>query len=206
MVPSFLLPQAHRLCSRPSRRMAKRSKDTLTGGSHDVNPQWMTGRVTQSAADVTTTAPFRLPRQVLPGAQGRALVMEVLRVWFDTPAGTTTAAAPAAYGFKVALTTKDFGTTSVPTDEPTLFAYHQKEIVNAFTAAGTFWFISNEPFVLDLTDGQGHGVLVATDSIFFQLNSITATGVINAATFKILYRWKEIGLAEYIGIVQSQQT
>lgn len=66
--------------------------------------------------------------------------------------------------------------------------------------------------VHDLTDGAGHGILVATDNIFvscsisvgsvFVTQADAATG---AASCNILYRFKEIALAEYIGIVQSQQ-
>lgn len=65
----------------------------------------------------------------------------------------------------------------------------------------------------DLTDGAGHGVLVATDNIFLTLQTaatvVGASATITAATgfgeCAILYRFKEVGLAEYIGIVQSQQ-
>lgn len=64
----------------------------------------------------------------------------------------------------------------------------------------------------DLTDGAGHGVLVATDNVFLTLqtalSSIIGTsvgGITGVAECAILYRFKEVGLAEYIGIVQSQQ-
>lgn len=64
----------------------------------------------------------------------------------------------------------------------------------------------------DLTDGAGHGVLIATDNIFLNVqvtnaafNNVTADAI--SATFNcdILYRFKEVKLQEYIGIVQSQQ-
>jgi len=56
----------------------------------------------------------------------------------------------------------------------------------------------------DLTDGAGHGILVATDT--FQV-AIQSQGYVAAQVygFKILYRMKTVGLVEYIGIVQSQQ-
>lgn len=56
----------------------------------------------------------------------------------------------------------------------------------------------------DLTDGAGHGVLIATDSIYCNLQSVV-TGILNDVVVKIGYRWKEVALVEYIGIVQSQQ-
>lgn len=66
--------------------------------------------------------------------------------------------------------------------------------------------------VHDVTDGAGHGILVATDNIFVACNftvasvfSTTADTASGAASCNILYRFKEVALAEYIGIVQSQQ-
>jgi len=57
----------------------------------------------------------------------------------------------------------------------------------------------------DFTDGAGHGFLIGTDSIFARLSSV-ATGIPNVANIRLLYRWKSVPLAEYIGIVQSQQS
>lgn len=59
------------------------------------------------------------------------------------------------------------------------------------------------PFVNDLTDGAGHGILIATDQLFLQIAS-NSTTIANEVAFKILYRWKNVPLSEYIGIVQSQ--
>lgn len=63
----------------------------------------------------------------------------------------------------------------------------------------------------DLTDGAGHGLLVATDSIWLtQYLSIAAAGSIGFTSSigtiaEIIYRFKKVTLQEYIGIVQSQQ-
>lgn len=64
----------------------------------------------------------------------------------------------------------------------------------------------------DLTDGAGHGILVATDQIFLtQQTGLTSMGGSTADTITgfvqadLIYRFKEVKLQEYIGIVQSQQ-
>lgn len=60
----------------------------------------------------------------------------------------------------------------------------------------------------DLTDKAGHGLLVATDNIYLNVwIDTTGAAVISnpAAVCTLHYRLKEIGLSEYIGIVQSQQ-
>ena len=62
-----------------------------------------------------------------------------------------------------------------------------------------------------MTDGAGHGVLIATDNVYFSLlyNAIPTDGIAVQFTIgggcDLLYRFKEVGLKEYIGIVQSQQ-
>lgn len=57
---------------------------------------------------------------------------------------------------------------------------------------------------IDLTDEAGHGYLVATDTITLETNA-DQTAAVNAGFARIRYRWKEVSLTEYIGIVQAQQ-
>jgi len=64
----------------------------------------------------------------------------------------------------------------------------------------------------DLTDGDGHGILVATDNIWLtaQLSDSaiggTSSGPISGTvSAELFYRFKKVTLQEYIGIVQSQQ-
>lgn len=61
----------------------------------------------------------------------------------------------------------------------------------------------------DLTDQAGHGLLVATDNIYLNAwvdsEGSTTSRSNPAAVATLHYRLKEIGLQEYIGIVQSQQ-
>ena len=74
----------------------------------------------------------------------------------------------------------------------------------AFTAAGTYEAVSDNPMTQDVSDGDGHGVLVATDNLFLDMVTGNFAGT-TAVQCRILYRWKEVSLEEYIGIVQSQQ-
>lgn len=75
-------------------------------------------------------------------------------------------------------------------------------ILNVIPLSGSFY--RDMPFVLDLTDGAGHGILIATDQIFWQVFSNSFAAAIGVEV-KIMYRMKNISLQEYIGIVQSQQ-
>ena len=186
-------------------KRARSNSSDITGGSGDVNPQWLTNSTTQSAADTATTSQVVLPVQRLPENNSRALVMEVLKVYFQFPTfGAFASANESTDRMTCALTTKNFGTTAISLDEPTCFAIGRIVRQGAFTAAGTYGYQESAIVSWDCTDGAGHGILVATDSIFSQVSS-TGTGNANQVQFKILYRWKKVSLAEYIGIVQGQQ-
>jgi len=186
--------------------MSKRSRgaDVLTGGSKDVNPQYYNLLNTMVAANTFREGAFPtpIPRSKVTGE--RVTVMEVLKVFFNMGEAD---ANPAAGGSVISITAQ-LSTASIAaginTDDPRVFAFCQKVVRGAFTAAGSYGMTSSEPYVYDLTDGAGHGVLVATDNIFFGINSSGYTAA-SSANVKILYRMKDVSLAEYIGIVQSQQ-
>ena len=185
-----------------------RGKDgSLTGGTGDVSPQFFNMSQTQSAADTTTSGTFPVPIQRLP-AGGKAQVMELLRIYWTRsamPVSASTTEASDVIGFS--LTTSNFGTTT-PTNglaEPRVIYSRLDSNRSAFTAGGTYMFQDvNQNGSVDVTDGAGHGVLIATDNIFLQVQS-TTTGAANNVNMKLLYRWKNVRIEEYIGIVQSQQ-
>ena len=183
------------------------NKKQLTGGTGDVNPQYLSGRVTLSAADTTTTATLGTPIvRVGPQSNNRATIMEVLRVWSRFSTAPPAVAGQVAHTAQIMFSTTSFGTGTIELNEPRVFAGFTIEIANAFTAAGTGLLENNrEPHVWDCTDGAGHGILIATDNIFIQASSALYTANILTVDFKILYRFKTVDLAEYIGIVQSQQ-
>ena len=181
--------------------------DTLTGGTRDVNPQYMHGTLTLSAANTATTVTVGTPIvRVGNGAnQGKAVIMEVLKVFADLPVIDLDNAAATVRNITLAFTTVDPSTTAVQFDNSRCFAWLQRQVRNAFTAAGTGQLdVDESPAVFDCTDGAGHGVLIATDNIYVQGITSNQTAA-SAFRWKILYRFKEVSLVEYIGIVQSQQ-
>lgn len=185
--------------------MKRARTEGLTGGTGDVNPQWMQWTVTQSGADTTTSASQPVPIQRLQD-KGRAQVMEVLKVAIThTAMPVSGAVGEGVDSISVYISTKNQGTTGTSWAEPTVFAAVLDSSSNAFTAGGTYMSARpTMPFIFDLTDGAGHGYLVATDTVYAQITSGN-TGATNSAIVRFLYRWKNVGLAEYIGIVQSQQ-
>lgn len=197
--------------------MSKRAKsDTLTGGSKDVNPQWLNMLITQTAPDAITTIQFPLPVQRLAQEKKKSLVLEILKVASDLP--TLNPTAGVFFDFRLYLSTKNPNLPAVFTNalelqlrsSGTTIWYNSKQTAVDAAGTSTTYGPTNEPLFDDLTDGAGHGILVATDNLFLTLSTVivgssNSTGVAASATLKILYRWKEVTLEEYIGIVQSQQ-
>ncbi|GAH28719.1 unnamed protein product [marine sediment metagenome] len=179
----------------------------LTGGSGDVNPQFYSGEGgTGEESNYAATSAYISPvSRGLPAPRGKAVVMEVLKIFVDLPdyeALTSTAVANRARF--ISFSTRDLGAGFVKLSDPTVFAKYADEQVYAFTAAGTVCSFQPSTISLDLTDGAGHGILIATDYIYVQYNT-TQFGAANVPFYwKILYRFKTVALTEYIGIVQSQ--
>lgn len=181
------------------------ASDALTGGTKDVNPQYLSGLITLSAANTATEVTLGTPIvRVGPQTGGKSIIMEILKLYVDFPAIDADAAAATARAMTFSVQT--VASTAVTTlDNPRNIAFLSLDNRNAFTAAGTGTLSERvDPSVWDFTDGAGHGVLVATDNIFLAANTQGQAGA-SVFRFKILYRFKEVSLVEYIGIVQSQQ-
>lgn len=143
-----------------------------------------------------------LPQNKFRNAQDTAIVIEVLKVFFNlSEPDANPAAGGSLLNISAQLSTKALA--AITAGDPTVFAIGEKLIRGAFTAAGTYGTAYTDPFTLDLTDGAGHGVLIATDQMFLGVNTVGFVAA-GGAVVKLLYRFKEIKLAEYIGIVQSQ--
>lgn len=187
--------------------MSKRprvAKDQLTGGTGDVSPQLISGIVTQSGVDTTTSAQIALPINRIPGTGGAVTIIELLKIYGNFSNFTNTAAGETSSTQTAFFTTQNFGATATTLQDPATIVVLAEERRGAFTATGSYFTLNDGMRVQDLTDGAGHGVLIATDNMFVQL--VTAgTGGTNSLGFKILYRFKKVSLVEYIGIVQSQQ-
>lgn len=168
---------------------------SLTGGTGDVNPQWYKFSVTQSGADTTTSTAFPLPVPKLQSNK-KPTIVEILKVWWFAESDVEVDSQLTGV-----LTTKNFGTTAVGQADPNAIA--RMQVAVKITTSGQYVYVT--PVQQDLTDGAGHGVLVATDNIYMQVNS-SATSLSNVIYCWVLYRMKEVSLPEYIGIVQSQQS
>lgn len=185
-------------------RSSYRRRDTLTGGTKDVNPQFMNLVVTQTGNDVFTYAQFPIPVQRL-GRAGRAQVMEVLKIFWESSEINRVLNAQNLYVINGYLCTQRPTATTSFIDGITFAEYVKSANVDSGVAGSPLEFGKEiEPCIQDLTDGAGHGYLIATDHIYISCASFQ-TAKPNSALCKILYRWKDVSVEEYVGIVQSQQ-
>lgn len=183
-------------------RGMKRTGDMLTGGSGDVNPQEFSITITQTAPEVSTTVTQPLPIPRLPTSPGRNLVIEILEVEmfhinpalssFNQTIFCTLTTNPAIIpAFQTALA------------DPRAISSWFK-VIQGIAGSTSALFVQPTTFVDDMTDRAGHGYLLATDNVYVHLQS-TGTTVANQMVVRFSYRWKDVSLTEYIGIVQSQQ-
>jgi len=164
----------------------------------DKFPNFMAGKVQQTSADTATTAAFSTPIPRLQTKGGKATVMELL--WIEAHVDTTLNA-PAEfvrvhwYGGATSTTTADL----LP-NNPRVITMFEKEM-QMLTSGGS---ILESPTKSNLTSKDGYGYLFAGDIINVLVAS-GSTGIANAVYFRIYYRFVDIPITEFVGLVQSQQ-
>lgn len=188
-------------------KRARTSKDTLTGGTGDVKPQIFTmNSGIAGAIDDYVVSAHVLPIPRFGTQKAKATVMEILWVdWYlnvlNMLDNQTT-----EIGFLTTSTNRTDGETAnltqftVDINDPKTFAVAVTG--NILVVEGVAMRIY--PIHLDLTDGAGNGILIATDRL-----TVVGAGIGNAVVgdyiCKVGYRMTNITIAEYVGIVQSQQ-
>ena len=186
--------------TRSDKGMSKRSRgDTLTGGTRDVNPQLLVIQCAQTGADASTITASPLPIPRYPQQNGKQIVMEILSADYYLPPNVV----QANNGIVAILTTNPTVPASIPIGfaDPRALDFQERYLDVQSSVGITLVPVT---FHHDFTDEAGHGLLVATDNIYLACLSST-TGLTNTIFARLSYRFKEVTLAEYIGIVQSQQ-
>jgi len=187
---------------------------TLTGGSKDVNPQFINVKTgNQIELNQSVYNNFVLPVTRIPGAK-RVTLIEILKlIWQfnEYPKMHRTEAVTDKSTYMGLYLGNHSSLLSF--ENPLVIANKYIETIGvSYQHAGPPFgpmagFVTIEmPWEVDLTDGAGHGILVAVDSLTLVVHTYGYAGTErNGAELKILYRFKGVSLHEYVGIVQSQQ-
>ena len=174
--------------------MAKRGFDQLTGGTKDVNAQYTSIRVTESAANTFTQGTLALP--VLRGNVGRSKyqVIELLKSWMVIGFGDGATAST-----KDVQVTTSAQTALLPFNNPDVVDYYSEDII--ITTSGLYY--PQNPIIHDFTDGAGHGIIIATNNMYVGVQGGSQTGALTV-DYRIMYRFKNIGVDEFVGLSIQQ--
>jgi len=114
------------------------SKRALTGGTGDVNPQYLSGRVDQTSVNQTITKQFPLPVPRIPQSK-KATVVELLKVYVAFPFLENI---DALFTRRIVFTTVSFGTDIPGLDEPNVFSFFvDANVVSNVAGLQVWWFI-----------------------------------------------------------------
>lgn len=146
-------------------------------------------------SDEDTPLSMNLPKPVLGTSKSQATIVELLKVWFYSAHNATVNSSMMAF-----ISTRPVTANFAAVIDPATLA----SMVQLVHKDGTDGILQQTyPVEVNLTDEAGHGVLVATDKIYLTVHSEN-TGDTNDVGVKMLYRYKTVGISEYVGIVQSQ--
>lgn len=168
-----------------------------------MNLQVLTIKAEETVADTDIDINVFVPVQRLNSKTNRSIVMEILWVdWFLLDSGVPLVQSTV----QAILTTNQQPSTgiNIAISDPRNISIF-RIMTNTGTASNAGFQTFDYRYKDVLHDGAGHGLLVATDAMNINIQSASTT-LINKLVCRIGYRWKEVSLVEYIGIVQSQQT
>lgn len=190
--------------------MSKRGRSSggsQTGGTGDVKPQFLTlSTGGAAAADDYVVEQVALPVPRFGTMKTKATIMEILSVDWYLNIADIADVGKTNWAFLSTATSRSDGDTStlatadLDITDPLVMFFALAHLSS--TAAGTFR--QEMPIHIDGTDNNGNGILIATDRIFIVGGNVGGTALGNY-TAKVKYRLVNVGITEYVGIVQSQQ-
>lgn len=170
--------------------------------SHDVYPQYFVTQLSTTTNDTTIVAAIPLPVPRIP-TSGKATILEFL--WADINMETGRVGNSSNF---TALSLTGSSTLTAGSGgyhtflaNPQVIGYHKNE-TDQITGVGVQ--LVDQPYRLDWQSNDGKGLLIATDRIYIYVTSLATLGLVRA-TWRVWYRYVDVSIQEYVGIVQSQQ-
>jgi len=169
--------------------------------SSDKFPNFLSGAIGQQAADDFIAITIFTPIPRLKSIGARATVMELL--WVDVELDSQWSTGDAETIFQMTLGASP--PASLRWSDPRVFVT-MKILAQEITAgtSGRSLAVVDQIRRFDMQSQDGFGYLLASDT-FNVLFRTENTGRVNQAFWKMYYRFVDIPLAEFVGIVQSTQ-
>ena len=188
-------------------KRARTSGGSLTGGTGDVKPQIIT-LDTGTANAVTEYVVNRvgLPVPRFGTLKTKATIMEILSVGWYVNIENDSDQTTQDYCYLTTSTTRITGDTgslaasALDVTDPKAFAF----VFSGRILLTSGVSMTQYPINIDLTDQNGNGMLIATDQLFV-VGANIGGGTAGSYVAKVKYRLVNVGITEYVGIVQSQQ-
>jgi len=168
----------------------------LTGGTGDINPQFLHATLNESAPNTFTTAPWHLPTLKIGTSSTRAQTIELIKIFYDTNFPDAQVA-PGHGHISIALKWGGIPTSFPTFDDPTVI-FH--DICGCEAAIGGTGFSYAFPWMkncFDLTDGAGHGLILFTDVLHMCIEG-TAQTASKYVHLQLYFRFKNVGLTEFL--------
>lgn len=169
----------------------------MPGKARDVFPNYLSLNLTQPAANALVTSQVFMPIPRIPMGKS-ATIMELL--WMDLNVATNTLLGDMDKWYMSVSTGGEPAAVISIADGNCVLAMSQEK---QFTISGAD--ITTFPLRYNMQSQDGHGYLLASDSLWFALDSVS----LNTGThmnIRLHYRFVQVTIEEYIGIVQSQQS
>lgn len=158
----------------------------------DIYPQFLRMKVVESAANTFTEEEYPTAVPVHQGP-GKVLVMNVLKIIINLGTGDM------ADGDIIQASIYDRTRTEMPGNADSgVLIYAQR--TSKLTTEGAHNY--QDPVVLDLSDGNGHGILFARKNIYIAVKGTSQANPMTCVA-QVVYTLAEISTEEYIGIAQD---
>lgn len=180
----------------------------FTGGTGDILPQTLTlSTGVAGAVEDYVVNQISLPVPRFGATTDRATVFELLWVDWYNQVENIGDGSVTNFGYLSTTALRSSGDTATAAAfaadliDPRVFAACLERRAIA-TEGGV---VTQYPIRINLTDSNGNGILVATDTITITAAATGNTdGVVGTTIAKVAYRLVNVGTMEYVGIVQSQ--
>lgn len=185
----------------PKKKMAKRRRNN-NNNNGDIFPNFLTGVVTQAPGFPDTFATVQvntpIPRIQTTRSGQKATVMELLWMEVLFPSiEVSTALANLTMQMVIGIVP----TVILAFNNPRVFA----EIRVDTHLATQGMAITVQPLIYNFESSDGHGYLLAAESFHVSIFSANTAPAVNSAQWRMYYRFIDIPLSEFIGLVQSTQ-